>query len=57
MLWDQEFRFPVKMYASASTGELDPCYCKISVKKVTSFKEGKREQERERVVVSILAII
>ena len=49
--WDQEFRFSVKMYASASTGELDPCYCKISIKKVTPFKESKRE--RERVVLHI----
>ena len=35
--WDQEFEFPCKMYASASTAELEPCFCKISIRKVSIF--------------------
>ena len=33
--WHQEFEFPCKLYASASTAELEPCTCKISIRKVS----------------------
>lgn len=32
--WDQGFYFHCKMYASPVTGELEPCQCKISIRKV-----------------------
>ena len=32
--WDDEVRFPCKLYASANTAELEPCICKVSVRKV-----------------------
>ncbi len=32
--WNEEFKFPCKMYASPVTGELEPCYCKVSIRKV-----------------------
>lgn len=33
--WNQTFQFHSKMYASPSTGELEPCYCKVSIRKET----------------------
>jgi len=33
--WHQLFEFPCKMYASANTAELEPCLCKVSVRKVS----------------------
>lgn len=32
--WDEEVQFPCKLYASANTAELEPCICKVSVRKV-----------------------
>ena len=32
--WEEEVRFPCKLYASANTAELEPCICKVSVRKV-----------------------
>ncbi|XP_076442810.1 EEIG family member 2-like [Babylonia areolata] len=31
--WNAQFDFPCKMTASANTGVLDPCVCRISVRK------------------------
>ena len=36
MRWHQDFEFHSKMYGSPITGELEPCQCKISVRKVQS---------------------
>ena len=33
--WDEDFNFSCKMYASVSTGVLEPCWCKISIRKET----------------------
>lgn len=33
--WDAKFEFLCKMSANASTGVLDPCILRISVRKVT----------------------
>lgn len=35
--WSQTFQFHSKMYASPSTGELEPCYCKVSIRKVSTY--------------------
>lgn len=32
--WEEEVRFSCKLYASANTAELEPCVCKVSVRKV-----------------------
>lgn len=32
--WRKRFSFPCKMSASAGTGVLDPCVCRVSVRKV-----------------------
>lgn len=32
--WDEEVKFPCKLYASANTAELEPCFCKVSIRKV-----------------------
>ncbi|PVD22115.1 hypothetical protein C0Q70_17919 [Pomacea canaliculata] len=32
--WGAEFNFPCKMTANANTGVLDPCVCRISVRKL-----------------------
>ena len=32
--WEQELAFSCKLYASANTAELEPCMCKVSVRKV-----------------------
>ena len=37
--WHQKFKFPCKMYASANTAELEPCLCKVSVRKVSQLEE------------------
>ncbi|KAL2089478.1 hypothetical protein ACEWY4_014166 [Coilia grayii] len=37
--WKKRFTFPCKMSASASTGVLDPCVCRVSVRK--ELKGGK----------------
>ncbi|XP_063058020.1 protein FAM102B isoform X2 [Engraulis encrasicolus] len=37
--WRKQFSFPCKMSASASTGVLDPCVCRVSVRK--ELKGGK----------------
>lgn len=34
--WRKKFSFPCKMSASAGTGVLDPCVCRVSVRKVRS---------------------
>lgn len=34
--WKKMFSFPCKMSASAGTGVLDPCVCRVSVRKVCS---------------------
>lgn len=33
--WEEEVHFPCKLYASANTAELEPCVCKVSVRKET----------------------
>ena len=33
--WGEEVRFSCKLYASANTAELEPCICKVSVRKVS----------------------
>ena len=33
--WHQELKFSCKLYASVSSGALEPCICKVSVKKET----------------------
>ena len=35
--WEEEVKFSCKLYASASTAELEPCICKVSVRKVTEY--------------------
>ena len=32
--WEEEMRFSCKLYASANTAELEPCICKVSIRKV-----------------------
>lgn len=41
--WHQEFKFPCKMYAPANTAELEPCICKISVRKVSQLPNKEEE--------------
>lgn len=46
--WRKQFSFPCKMSANAGTGVLDPCVCRVSVRKVAHlpsvcfFGFGKR---------------
>lgn len=40
--WDQNFSFPCKMSANVSTGVLDPCCLRISVRK--EIKGGRSYQ-------------
>jgi len=40
--WGQKFEFPCKMSANASTGVLDPCLLRISVRK--EIKGGRSYQ-------------
>ena len=42
--WHQEFKFPCKMYAPANTAELEPCICKISVRKVSQLPNKEVEK-------------
>lgn len=35
--WSQSFQFHSKMYASPGTAELEPCYCKVSIRKVSAW--------------------
>ncbi|XP_076455154.1 EEIG family member 2-like isoform X1 [Babylonia areolata] len=41
--WNTEFNFPCKMTASANTGVLDPCVCRISVRK--EVRGGRSHQK------------
>jgi hypothetical protein len=41
--WGQHFLFPCKMSANASTGELDPCMLRISIRK--EIKGGRSYQK------------
>ncbi|XP_065575655.1 early estrogen-induced gene 1 protein-like isoform X2 [Artemia franciscana] len=41
--WQASFTFPCKMYASVSTGMLEPCICRVSVRK--EEKGGKAYQK------------
>lgn len=41
--WNKKFTFECKMTGSASTGILDPCYCRVSVRK--ELKGGKSYQK------------
>lgn len=41
--WGAEFNFPCKMTANANTGVLDPCVCRISVRK--EMKGGRSHQK------------
>lgn len=43
VVWDAEFNFPCKMTASANTGVLDPCVCRISVRK--ELRGGRSQQK------------
>ena len=36
--WSELFEFHCKMYGSPVTGELEPCCCKVSVRKVRSCR-------------------
>ena len=33
--WQQELKFSCKLYANASSGALEPCICKVSIRKVS----------------------
>ena len=35
--WEEEVKFSCKLYASANTAELEPCICKVSVRKVNNL--------------------
>ncbi|XP_070177233.1 EEIG family member 2-like isoform X2 [Littorina saxatilis] len=43
VVWNAEFDFPCKMTASANTGVLDPCICRISVRK--EMRGGRSHQK------------
>jgi hypothetical protein len=47
--WEEEVRFSCKLYASANTAELEPCICKVSVRKETrggrSYKKVRQSTE------------
>ena len=38
--WEEEVKFSCKLYASANTAELEPCICKVSVRKVSTSEFG-----------------
>ena len=35
MNWGEQFDFHCKIYGSPVTGELEPCCCKVSIRKVS----------------------
>lgn len=52
MKWGQKFEIPCKMSANASTGVLDPCILRISVRK--EIKGGRSYQVRFLYIYGII---
>jgi len=55
--WHQEFKFPCKMYAPANTAELEPCICKISVRKVSQLPNKEEENTECTATIFFLNIV
>lgn len=48
--WRKQFSFPCKMSANAGTGVLDPCVCRVSVRKVGTEKKETVSSKMKEVV-------
>lgn len=51
VLWNQQFEFPCKMYASPNTGELEACTCKISIRR--EIRGGKSYEKLGYVKINL----